>query len=553
MTALVADGVFGRCVPPESKYAITTNLRGWDNAIKLREGKPEVMSQIVHIYPRFGPFQDVGLFFRALAGKLEVAEGQSLFAFTDPGAFEMASTHVASPHRHEPIIAKQELQFHVVEVAGVRLYVVVFPAAKTPGILGAWQNPGIGPSIRLSEYLLSQIETFTLISSSPTGDSPPPGTFLPETEDHAKLRDRVSGLLHRAVIDPEKVKVRPDDVYLYQTGMAAIYAAHNLLLSYRPGTVVILGIVFHSTIHWLTEASPHGYKQFGPVDSAGLDAFEAWLEEETAQGRKVTYVLTEFPSNPLLASIDLRRVHALSQKYGFFFMIDETVGSFANVDVLPYCDMVVSSLTKTFSGYADVMGGSTALNPLAPRYADLKGLWSASFRNELFGADAAVLLSNSETYLARTKTHNDNAAAMAAYLAAQTREKDPTSPVLRVRYPTQMPDYEVFQSFLRRPTEELPEPGTGCLLAVDFVNAATAKAFYDAVQFYPGPHLGAPKTLTLCYSELVFGKYREEAEYHRGYGVLGESVRIAAGLEDARDLEETLGEALKIARAAGSE
>lgn len=61
MTALVAEGVFGRCVPPESKYAITTNLRGWDNAVKLRDGDKVVISQIVHIYPRFGPFQDVKL------------------------------------------------------------------------------------------------------------------------------------------------------------------------------------------------------------------------------------------------------------------------------------------------------------------------------------------------------------------------------------------------------------------------------------------------------------------------------------------------------------
>ncbi|KAM0280378.1 hypothetical protein ACHAQH_004091 [Verticillium albo-atrum] len=548
MTALVAEGVFGRSVPPESKYAVTTNMRGWDNAIKLREGDRGVMSQIVHIYPRFGPFQDVGQFFRALAGKLQLAQGLGLFAFTDPGAFEMASKHVVNSHRHEPTIPLEELQFHVVEVADVRLYVVVFPAAKTPGIIGAWQNPGIGPSIRLSEYLLSQIETFTVVKSNSGIECPPPGTFLQETEAHAKLRERISGLLHRAAIDPEKIRVTPDDIYLYQTGMAAIYAAHNQLLTLRPGTVVVLGVVFHSTLHWLSEASPHGYKQFGPVDSAGLDAFEAWLEEETAQGRDVTYVLTEFPSNPLLVSIDLRRVQALSQKYGFFFMIDETVASFANIDVLPSCDLIVTSLTKSFSGYSNVMGGSTALNPLAPRYAELKKLWDARFRNELFGGDAAVLLANSEAYLARTAVHNANAAAMAAFLAARTRDVDPTSPVLRVRYPTQMPDFEIYKSFLRRPTEELPEPGMGCLLSVDFASKATAKAFYDAVQFYPGPHLGAVKTLVLCYAELVFGKYREEAEFHRGYGVLGECVRIAAGLEEAKDLEKTLEEALAVAK-----
>ncbi|PNH41860.1 hypothetical protein VD0004_g5317 [Verticillium dahliae] len=548
MTALVAEGVFGRCVPPESKYAITTNLRGWDNAVKLRDGDKVVISQIVHIYPRFGPFQDVKLLFGALAGKLQLAEGLSLLAFTDPGVFQMIAKHVTSPHRREPIVSLEELQLHVVDVADIRLYVAVFPAAKTPGVIGAWMNPGIGLSIRLSEYLLSQIDTFTLVKSVSTTEAPPQGTFLPETADHAKLRERISGLLHRASVDPEKIRVTPDDVYLYPTGMAAIYTAHSQLVAHRPGTVVILGIAFPSTIQLLLETSTHGYKHFGPVDSAGLDVFESWLGEEAAQGRDVTYVLVEFPSNPLLASVDLRRIQALSRKFGFFFVIDETVGSFANIDVLPYCDLIVTSLAKTFSGYANVMGGSAALNPLAPRHAELRKLWDTRFHNEVFRGDAAVLLANSDSYLERTAVHNTNAGTMAAYLAAQTRDLDPSSPVLRVRYPTQMPDYNVFASFLRRPAEELPEPGGGCLLTVDFVNTVAAKAFYEALQFYHGPHLGAPKTLALCYVELVFNRNPEDAEYHRGYGLLRESVRISAGLEEAGDLVKTLEVALEAAR-----
>jgi len=38
-------------------------------------------------------------------------------------------------------------------------------------------------------------------------------------------------------------------------------------------------------------------------------------------------------------------------------VVDETVGNFVNVDVLPFADIVVSSLTKVFSGASNVMGG----------------------------------------------------------------------------------------------------------------------------------------------------------------------------------------------------
>ena len=68
-------------------------------------------------------------------------------------------------------------------------------------------------------------------------------------------------------------------------------------------------------------------------------------------------LITEFPSNPLLGSPNLQRLRALADKYEFLIIVDETIGNFVNVEVLPYADIVVSSLTKVFSGDANVMGG----------------------------------------------------------------------------------------------------------------------------------------------------------------------------------------------------
>ena len=68
-------------------------------------------------------------------------------------------------------------------------------------------------------------------------------------------------------------------------------------------------------------------------------------------------LFTEFPSNPLLRSANLPRLRGLADKYDFLIVIDETIGNFVNVEVLPYADMVVSSLTKVFSGASNVMGG----------------------------------------------------------------------------------------------------------------------------------------------------------------------------------------------------
>ncbi|TEA19300.1 putative cystathionine gamma-synthase [Colletotrichum sidae] len=538
MPVLKPAAEWGHCVPPESNYGITTYAPGWESAIKFREGDQALMARVVHIYPRFGPFRTVAEALRAICAKIKTPPGHGALYFTSPNSFGTVRDHALSAHRKEHVLAEDDLGYRCVDVGGVRLYLVTYPLKKTPGVIGAWQNPGIGVSIRLAEHILKHIDTLTEVDFL-AGSPPPPTEHLLEGEAHGKLRERIAGLLHRAAIDAEKIKVEHRDVFLYMTGMAAIFNAHNLLIKHRPGSVAILGSAFHSTVHYVQEASPHGYKHFGPVDPAGVDVFEAWLDGLASEGKDVSYVIAEFPSNPLLASIDL------AEKHGFILILDDTVGSFANIDVLPLSDILVSSLTKTFSGYANVMGGSIVLNPLSPHYSALSRLWTETFHNELYTADAETLLANSDDYLARTAVLNRNAAAMASHLEAHAA--DPSSPITRILYPPHRPDYDVYRSFLRKPTPELT-PGAGCLLSIDFENVKTARAFYDRLAFYPGPHLGAHRTLSFCYNTLAFGKDPDEAAYHRSYGILEETVRISAGLEDVQDLLDTLDDALKVAK-----
>ena len=51
------------------------------------------------------------------------------------------------------------------------------------------------------------------------------------------------------------------------------------------------------------------------------------------------------------------RIRQLADQYGFVVVVDETIGNFINVEVAGFADIIVSSLTKIFSGDANVMGG----------------------------------------------------------------------------------------------------------------------------------------------------------------------------------------------------
>ena len=214
----------------------------------------------------------------------------------------------------------------------VRLYVVVYPLAKTKGIIGIWQNPGIGLSTRLCEALLLKcdeegegmrvVESFEADGLSPDlsvgvvdeegegGKGVPPPTYLPEGEAHRALRERIVGLLKRDAL--QEVNVAEGDVFLTPTGMAAIYEVYRAAMEARPGPVVVLGAVFHST-WYLAQEAPHGFKHFGRCDAAGgaMGELEAYLAAERAAGRRVSFLFVEFPSNPILVSVDLRRLREL--------------------------------------------------------------------------------------------------------------------------------------------------------------------------------------------------------------------------------------------------
>jgi cystathionine gamma-synthase len=92
---------------------------------------------------------------------------------------------------------------------------------------------------------------------------------------------------------------------------------------------------------------------YGMGEDENIDELEALLQS----GERILSLFCELPSNPLLKSPNIKRLRQLADTYGFYIVVDETIGNFSNVGVLEWADMVVSSLTKVFSGDSNVMGG----------------------------------------------------------------------------------------------------------------------------------------------------------------------------------------------------
>ena len=319
-------------------------------------------------------------------------------------------------------------------------------------------------------------------------------------------------------------RLSEDDVYLYPAGMNAIYNAHRALLSCRGELKSVnFGFPYVDTLKILQKFGP-GCEFYGHGSAEELDTLEAALRG----GHRFLALFCEFPGNPLLRCPDLKRIRKLANEYDFAVVVDETIGTFANINVLPAADIVVSSLTKIFSGDSNVMGGSAVLNPDSKYYMDLKTALEKLYEDTYWPEDVVFMERNSRDFVSRMNRVNSNAEAICEVLMGHPHVKN-------VYYPKYNPSRRHYDDF------RLPQKGYGGLLSVVFHDEKHAELFYDAMGTAKGPSLGT--NFTLCSPYVLLAHYGE-LPWAAKYGVQADLVRVSVGLEDTNELLDTFKKAL---------
>ena len=328
--------------------------------------------------------------------------GKTCLLFPDAKAAQDCKSYVTSPDRGADALIRKDIVLCVFDVH-VRLFAVIFTPEKLSHFMPFWNHTGSGISSRLAEDCLQQIDLLNVVHCK----APPP--VLSDVPAQTEIRRRIAGLLERAPVVPRHDQVSPDDVYLFQTGMSARYHLQNYLREWRnSSTSVLIGPLYHSTVELFRFFEP-GCKLLGLGSNQELDELEEFCKSEANHNRQVQTVWTEVPCNPLLGTADdLLRLRKLADTYHFILVVDDTIGSFCNIDLLSVADIIVTSLTETFSGSSNVMAGSIVLNPSTPLYATLKTIFQTHYENLLYNSDATVLEENSRDYLTRSLTLNSN-------------------------------------------------------------------------------------------------------------------------------------------------
>jgi len=432
----------------EPSHACGTALPNWADVVGYEEGESRVHNLLRFGYPRFVYTPAVKHLMEHLPAMLGLAAGMAVM----PMPSARAALRLHKFLQLEGGAAAASVALHDLQSRGV--CAVSYPSALAPQAKVFWQHTGDYVSSRLATRVLQDLTT-------DAGDLPAPNVA------HAgSAVDGAKALLRRRI--GQLVNSDAADVSLFGTGMGAMSgmcrAVQHATTMGRTGKFVVFGFPYLDTLKQLQ------HRHLGPgahfVRQNDFAALDAILQKESIAG-----LVLEYPSNPLLSTSDMARVRQRADEHGFPVIVDDSIGAY-NVDVLRPggADVLVTSLTKSFSGRGNVMGGALVLNRTSAHYTRLRKAIAMGHEEELlFAEDAEVLLSNSMDFEYRTDRTNRSADALAEFLVAHPA-------VARVDYPKYVtPDY--YAAFMRD-----GQSGHGGLMSVILKDVGKAPAVYDALQ-----------------------------------------------------------------------
>ncbi|KAL4882324.1 pyridoxal phosphate-dependent transferase [Aspergillus karnatakaensis] len=542
----------GGPVPPNTDHAVSVSLPTWEANVAYEEGELWVINKMQCGYPRFFVHPIIQELATEIISRFGDREKEAATLFPSPHTARVCQTFISSkisPEEAHKIrvldfAPTQQLEAELPTITSL-LSCVIYPKEFAKIAKQVWQHSGDGVSSRRGEFCLGALKDDLLAErKSSTADAasqrfckgprryqgrgsvtgigkgalhattstnqPQEGResvqFIEErfgrnlnislaNQAKVAVRRRIAGVLTEDVDLSEALDKTSDegriaglaesDVYLFPTGMSSIFNSHRLLLNARgPLKSVCFGFPYIDTLKILEKWGP-GCVFYGGGSSQDLDD----LESRLASGERFLGLFTEFPGNPLLKSPDLKRIRDLADKYDFAVVVDETVGNFLNINVLSHADIVVSSLTKIFSGDSNVMGGSAVLNPHGKYYQLLKHTFSRDYEDNVWVEDVVFLERNSRDFVSRIEKINSTTENITQML------KD--SPLVKnVYYPKYNPSLPLYEAF------RTPTGGYGGLFSVTFHSTAEAVAFFDNLEVLKGPSLGT--NFTLRYVSLIW-------------------------------------------------
>ncbi|MDX1975519.1 MAG: aminotransferase class I/II-fold pyridoxal phosphate-dependent enzyme [Rickettsiales bacterium] len=307
------------------------------------------------------------------------------------------------------------------------------------------------------------------------------------------------------------------------SGMSALFAV--LMCQLKSGDHVVASKVLFSSCHYIiTQILPRFGISYSLVDGPDL---AAWGKAIT---KKTRVVFIETPANPTLELIDIAAVAKLCKKAGAQLVVDNVFATPLVQSPLELgADVVMYSTTKHIDGQGRTLGGAILgrkkfIEEVLQPFCRHTGPHMSPF-------NAWVLLKSLETLELRVDRHCSNAAKLSA-----TLEKHPK--VSRLLYPGSkaFPQYALAKKQMKN---------GGPMIAIELKGGKKAAfRFMNALTLFDiSNNLGNAKSLVTHPSSTTHASLG--AAERKKLGISDDLIRLSIGIEDARDLEADILQALK--------
>lgn len=310
--------------------------------------------------------------------------------------------------------------------------------------------------------------------------------------------------------------LNPDDVILCNSGMTANYAVFSALkvLQSQAGRncFVQFGWLYTDTMEIIKKYSQ---EHFLMMQIHQLGELEQWLK---IHHTSVAAIFTEAPNNPMMQFVDLPELYRMSRKFNIPLVVDGTLGTPFNLELLGYADIAIESLTKFACGTSSLLMGGVMLRS--------DSFWAQACKdliveyNELpYYKEVEHLGACIGSYAQRVEKISENTLHFNRYLNAKKQVKQVFSAHSRPN----------FTNFCKIRKSDKSMPGI-----VSVVFDKPLAYYYDRLMLSKGPSLGNNFTLAMPYFYLAHWDLVNHDAGRKALLNLGlepELLRISIGLE----------------------
>lgn len=322
---------------------------------------------------------------------------------------------------------------------------------------------------------------------------------------------------------------RPEDVLVASCGMNAFFAAFRAVQEFQQSRErtrwLQLGWVYLDTGCILQGFLHEGETLKCSYNLTDANELIACIEDA---GDTLAGVLVECPSNPLVQICDLQRVSDAVRAAGGILIVDPTIASVYNMDVLPFADILVTSLTKYASYMGDVMIGALLLNSNSPYYGDLI-MRVSRFYMPPYCRDLSRLAFQMERAPEFVRQMNQNAIRLVDFLKVHPA-------IRRVFFSSESAAYHQVAK---------ADESTGSVVTIEL--EGSLERFYDSIAVLKGPSFGTQFTLL---SPFMYLAHYDLVTSDEGRALLSsidldpELIRISVGAEPYEMIEQIFDAAL---------